>query len=159
MSANKKRSTRTQEIRNSRAFHRYNVGEKFEAGIVLQGTEVKSARLGKAQIAEAFVRIEGPNAILYNAHIDEYAFGNLNNHVPTRPRRLLLHRKQLEQLRHSMEAEGYSLIPIKMYFKGGLIKIAIALCKGKKLYDKREELKKKAHDRDVERAMKDRQRR
>lgn len=157
MSASKNRdSSGFKEVRNSKAFHKYFVGQKFEAGIVLQGTEVKSVRAGKAQITEGFVKIEKGNAILYGTYIDEYAFGSSSNHIPTRPRRLLLHKRELEKLRVATEVGGETIVPIRMYLAHGLVKIEIALCKGKKLYDKREDLKRKVANRETERALKDR---
>lgn len=157
MSASKKRDALGfKEIRNSKAFHKYFVGQKFEAGIVLQGTEVKSIRGGKAQITEAFVKIEKGNAVLYHAHIDEYEFGSDANHNPTRPRRLLLHRREIEKLRKATEVGGETIIPLRMYITHGLVKLEVALCKGKKLYDKREDLKKKVANREAQRALKDR---
>ena len=142
------------EIRNSKASHKYLIGEKFEAGLVLTGTEVKSIRLGKAQLTEAFVRVEKGNAILYHAHIEEYAFGNKQNHNPTRPRRLLLHKKEIKKLQEAIDLEGKTIIPLRMYLKHGLIKVEIALCKGKKLFDKREDLKKKTALREAQRSIK-----
>lgn len=152
--AKKRESTGFKEIRNAKAFHKYFVGQKFEAGIVLKGTEVKSIRAGKAQITESFVRIEKGNAILYNTYIDEYVFGNLYNHIPTRPRRLLLHKKEIVKLKTAVEALGETIIPLRLYIAHGLVKLEIALCKGKKLYDKREDLKKKMAKRETERALK-----
>lgn len=157
MAANKKKTEQPREVRNSKVGRNYFIGDKFEAGIKLTGTEVKSIRSGKAQINESFVRIEkGDKPTLYHAHIDEYAFGNENNHNPTRPRLLLLHKKQIERLKYELEAGGQALIPTKLYFKGGLIKIEIALCKGKKLFDKREDLKRKTQLREAERFVRGR---
>lgn len=151
---NKKGGLSTKEIRNAKAFHKYDVGEKFEAGISLLGTEVKSIRQGKAQISEAFVRIEKGNAILYHAHIQEYDFGNLNNHNPLRPRQLLLHRRELNKLKVAIENEGKTIVPLRIFFRNGLIKIELAICKGKKLYDKREDLKKRTAQMEAQRALK-----
>lgn len=147
------------EVRNSKASHKYFIGQKFEAGIALKGTEVKSIRAGKGQISEAFVRIEAGNGILYNAYIDEYAFGTDSKHNPTRPRRLLLHKKEIEKLRSGVETQGETIVPIRMYLKHGLIKLEIALCKGKKLFDKREDMKRKTASRETERILKDRTKR
>lgn len=160
MSASKKKDQPGfKEIRNSKASHKYLIGDKFEAGIVLKGTEVKSIRQGKAQISEAFVRIEKGNVILYNAHIEEYSHGNIENHAPTRPRRLLLHNKEIEKIQTAVDLEAQAIIPLRMYLKHGLIKIEIALCKGKKLFDKREALKKKTDLREAERSIKQNYRR
>ncbi len=141
------------EVRNRKASHDYFVGETFEAGIVLSGTEVKSIRAGKAQINDAFVRIEGLEAFMYQAHISEYDFGNLNNHNPTRARKLLLHKKEILKLKSATDSGGTSIIPLKMYFKKALVKVLIAVCTGKKLYDKREDIKKNEAMREARRAV------
>lgn len=154
MAAKQQDKERFREVRNSKAGRNFFIGEKFEAGVKLTGTEVKSVRNGKAQINDSFVRIDqGDVPTLYHSHIPEYTYGNRENHNPTRPRVLLLKKKEIDRLKHEMEAGGQALIPTRMYFKGGLIKIEIALCKGKKLFDKREDIKKKDQMRDAERAM------
>lgn len=155
MCAKKKLSPedRFKEIRNSKAAHNYFIGDRFEAGVVLQGTEVKAVREGNAQLGESFCRIEKGQVWLYNSHIGEYSFGNFQNHPPRRKRKLLLHRREINKLIGSVEAGGKSLIPTKMYLKHGLVKIEIALCTGKKLHDKRETLKKKVTMREAEREM------
>ncbi len=154
MAAKKKDTERYREIRNSKAGRNYFIGEKFEAGIKLTGTEVKSLRAGKGQINDSFVRIDkGDVPTLYHAYILEYEFGNRENHNPTRPRVLLLHTKEIERLKHEMEAGGQALVPLRLYFKGGLVKAEIALCKGKKLFDKREDVKKKDQMREAQRAI------
>lgn len=156
MAARKKITTeRYKEIRNGKAFHNYEIGEKFEAGIELKGTEVKSIRMGRAQISEAFARIMKGEAFLFNAHIDEYAFGTCNNHPQNRPRKLLLHKRELLKIQYQMEAGGLAFVPLRMYFRKGLVKIEIALARGKKQYDKRETLKKDMARREADRAMKD----
>lgn len=147
----KKKTERYKEIRNSRAFHDYFVEDCYECGIVLTGTEVKSVREGKAQIADAFVRIEKGQAVLFNAHIDEYGFGSFNNHNPTRTRRLLLHRREINQLMGALNAGGVAVVPLRMYFKEALVKVEIAICKGKKLYDKRASIKEKEAKRETAR--------
>ncbi|CAA6678730.1 MULTISPECIES: SsrA-binding protein SmpB [unclassified Lentimonas] len=144
---------RFKEIRNGKAHHNYFVGDSFEAGIVLQGTEVKAVRAGDAQITEGFCRIEKGECWLYNSHIGEYKFGNFANHPPRRKRKLILHRREIHKIFGAMEAGGKSLIPLRMYLKHGLIKVEIALCTGKKLFDKRETLKKKITMREAEREM------
>jgi len=149
----KKTGERVTEIRNTKVYRNFHVGDKFEAGIALQGTEVKSIRAGRAQINEAFVRIEKERPVLYRAHIDEYAFGNLNNHNPVRPRKLLLHKREILKIRAGLETAGETCIPTRMYLKKGLVKVELALCKGKKLFDKREDLKKKTQMREAERAL------
>ena len=152
--AKSKQQERNKEIRNAKVHHNYFVTETYEAGIVLRGTEVKSVRLGKAQIAESFARIDKGEVFLYNAHISEYAFGNLNNHNPTRPRKLLLNRREIHKILGSIESGGKTLIPTRMYLKHGLVKVELGLCTGKKLHDKRETLKRKIDLREAERAMK-----
>lgn len=142
------------QIRNAKAYHNYFVGQTMEAGVKLQGTEIKSLRAGKGQLSEAFVRIDSDNVpMLYNAHIDEYSHGTDANHKPTRPRQLLLHAKEIRQLRQEMEAGGQALIPTRLYFKEALVKVEIALCKPKKLFDKRDDMKKKVQDRETERML------
>jgi len=153
MSAGPKDSTRFTEIRNPKAFHLYHVGERFEAGIVLRGTEMKSLRQGQAQMADAFVRIENGAPVMHHAHIAEYALGNIHNHPPRRPRKLLLHAREIARLQMAIEAEGYTVAPLRMYFKQGLAKVEIALCKGKKLHDKRETLRRATALREAERAL------
>lgn len=155
MCAKKKSTDRQREIRNSKAHHNYFVGDCFEAGIVLQGTEVKAIRAGDAQISEAFCRVEKGQVWIYNSHIGEYKFGNIQNHPPRRKRKLLLHRREIHKFIGAMEAGGKSLIPLRIYLKHGIIKIEIALCTGKKLHDKRETLKKKITMREAERDMRD----
>lgn len=156
MSAQKKDATRFTEIRNSKALRDYFVDERFEAGIQLKGTEVKSIRAGKAQISDAFARVEKGEVWLYNAHIEQYAFGNIYNHDAKRVRKLLLHRRHIEKIRQALEAGGRALVPLRMYFKDALVKVEVALGTGKKLYDKREDLKKRVIDREIDKAIKSR---
>lgn len=137
----KDKAPRITEIRNRKASHDYFIGETFEAGIALTGTEVKSMRQAKAQIQDAFVRIDRGQAYLYNANISEYDFGNINNHPPTRERKLLLHKNEILKISQEVEKTKSAIVPLKMYFKKGLVKVQIAICKGKKLYDKRQDLK------------------
>jgi len=151
--AKKKSTDHQREIRNGKAHHNYFVGDRFEAGLVLQGTEVKAIRAGDAQISESFCRIEKGQVWLFNSHIGEYKFGNFQNHPPRRKRKLLLHRREINKLVGAIEAGGKSLIPLRIYLKHGLIKIEIALCTGKKLHDKRQTLKKKISMREAEREM------
>ena len=154
MCAKKKSANdRFREIRNGKAHHNYFVGDRFEAGIQLKGTEVKAIRAGDAQISEGFCRIEKGECWLYNSHVGEYRFGNLQNHPPRRKRKLLLRRREIHKLFGAMEAGGKSLIPLRMYVSHGLIKIEIALCIGKKLFDKRDALKKRVVMREAEREM------
>lgn len=144
---------RFKEVRNAKASHNYFVEDRFEAGIVLLGTEVKAIRHGNAQLNDAFCRVEKGQVWLYHAHIGEYKFGNFQNHEPRRKRKLLLHRREIHKLVGAVDAGGKSLIPLRIYLKHGLIKVEIALCTGKKLHDKRETLKKKITMREAEREM------
>ena len=139
-------------VTNSKARRDYHILESFEAGIVLKGTEVKALRAGKAQIADAFARIENDQAWLYNAHIDEYAFGNLQNHQPKAPRRLLLHKSEIRKLFGLASVKGNALVPLSMYWKNGKVKVAIGVGKGKVQFDKREDIKKRDADRELKRA-------
>jgi len=143
MCAQNKETKRYAEIRNPKALHDYFVDERFEAGIQLRGTEVKSIRAGKAQITGAFGRCDNGELWLHNMHIDPYAFGNTQNHEPRRTRKLLLHQHQIRKIAQALEAGGHTVVPLRMYFKEALVKVEMALCTGKKLFDKREDLKKK----------------
>lgn len=155
MAAQKKDTKRYNEIRNSRALRNYTVDERFEAGLQLRGTEVKSIRAGKAQINDAFARVEKGEVWLYNAHIEQYAFGTINNHDAKRIRKLLLHRKDIDKIQLALEAGGgRALVPLRMYFKTALVKVEIALCTGKKLFDRREDMKERVQMREVDQAMK-----
>lgn len=157
MCAKKKDAKRYTEVRNAKALRDFFVEERFEAGIALRGTEVKSIRAGKAQISDAHGRLEKGELWLYGAHIEEYAFGNIHNHDARRVRKLLLHRHQLRKIDQAMKAGVYALVPLRMYFKDALVKVEIGLCTGKKLFDKREDLKKKAEMMEVKKAFKYRQ--
>jgi SsrA-binding protein len=139
-------------LTNSKARRDYHVLETFEAGIVLHGTEVKALRAGKAQICDAFARIENEEAWLYNAHIDEYTHGNLNNHQPKAPRKLLLHRSEIRKLFSLAAVKGNALFPLAFYWKNGKVKVSLAVGKGKAQFDKREDLKKREADRELKRA-------
>jgi SsrA-binding protein len=156
MSAQKKDSARFTEIRNAKALRDYFVDERFEAGIQLRGTEVKSIRAGKAQIGDAFGRIERGELWLHNAHIEQYAFGSVFNHEPKRTRKLLLHAHQVRKIAQALDAGGRALVPLRMYFKEALVKVEVALCTGKKLFDKRDDLKNKAEMREVSKVLKHR---
>ncbi len=154
MSAKKKKADdRYKEIRNAKASHNYFVGDRFEAGMELLGTEVKAIRTGNAQLNDSFCRIEKRQVWLYNSHIGAYEFGNFQNHAPRRKRKLLLHRREIDKLAGAIDAGGKTLVPLRIYMKHGLIKIEIALCTGKKLHDKRETLKRKVVMRETEREM------
>jgi len=140
-------------VTNAKARRDYHILETFEAGIALKGTEVKALRAGKAQIADAFARIENDQAWLYNAHIDEYTFGNRENHQPKAPRRLLLHKSEIRKLFGLASVKGNALFPLSMYWKNGRVKVAIGVGKGKVEYDKREDIKKRESDRELKRAI------
>jgi SsrA-binding protein len=154
MAAKKNDALRHTEIRNAKALRDYFVDERFEAGIQLRGTEVKSIRAGKAQISDAFGRIEKGEVWLHNAHIEQYAFGNIFNHDAKRIRKLLLHRRHIEKIKHALEAGGKALVPLRMYFKEALVKVEVALCTGKQNFDKRDDLKKRAVMQEVNKEMK-----
>lgn len=141
---------------NKKAFHEYFIEERVEAGIMLKGTEVKSLREGKANLLDSYMIVKGSEAFLLNCHISPYRHGNMMNHDPARTRKLLLHKKEIARLQGKAIQKGYSLIPLKIYFKGSHAKVEIGLAKGKKQYEKRESLKKKEADREIERAMKNR---
>lgn len=141
---------------NRKAFHDYSIEETFEAGIILMGTEVKSLRDGKANLKDSYVIIKDTEAFLLNCHISPYTHGNIMNHDPLRTRKLLLHKKEIAKMHGKASQQGYSLIPLKIYFKGSHAKIEVGLAKGKKQYEKRETIKKREADREIERAMKSR---
>ena len=155
MSAQKKKdAVRFTEVRNAKALRDFFVDERFEAGIALKGTEVKSIRAGRAQISDAFGRVEKGELWLHNAHIEQYAFGNINNHDARRTRKLLLHAHQIRKIAQALNAGGRALVPLRMYFKDALVKVEVALATGKKLFDKRETLKKNALTRDLDKSLK-----
>ncbi|ACM21217.1 SsrA-binding protein [Geotalea daltonii FRC-32] len=143
---------------NKKAYHDYFIEEKFEAGMVLKGTEVKSLRNGKANLNDSFALIKNGEAFLHNLHISPYDFGNRENHDPDRMRKLLLHKKEIGKLFGKIREQGYSVVPLRLYFKTGLVKVELGMAKGKKLYDKREDMKKKDMRRDVAVALKERNR-
>lgn len=131
---------------NRQAAHHYHLLERYEAGLVLTGTEVKAARAGKVQLRDGFAEIVGNEAWLCNAHISEYSHGNRANHAPTRRRKLLLHRREIDKLLGKTQNKGLTLIPTKLYLKNGLIKCELALAQGKKLHDKRQAERKKMQE-------------
>ena len=137
---------------NRRAFHDYFVDEKYEAGMVLTGTEVKSIREGRCNLREGYVRIDGNEAWLENVHISPYEQGNLMNHEPLRPRKLLLHRKQIASLIGKVRQKGYTLIPLRVYFTRNRAKVEIGLARGKRQYDKRQAIAERDAKREIERA-------
>ena len=140
---------------NRKASHDYFIEDTYEAGIVLQGTEIKSIRAGRVSLKDAHVRIMNGEAQLINMHIAPYEQGNRYNHDPTRTRKLLLHRHEIDKLLGLVQQKGYAIIPLKLYIKNGFAKILIGLGKGKKQYDKREDLKQKQMKRDIDRAVKE----
>lgn len=140
---------------NKKARFDYSIEETYEAGIVLQGTEIKSLRLGRVNIKDSHARISKGQVYLINLHIAEYEQGNRYNHDPTRSRKLLLHRKEIDKLIGLTQQEGYTLVPLKIYIKNGYAKVLIGLGKGKKKFDKREDMKRKQMKRDADRAVKE----
>jgi len=139
-------------LNNPKARRDYLILETFEAGIVLHGTEVKALRAGKGQISDAFARVENDEVFLYNAHIDEYAQGNIYNHQPKAPRKLLLHRSEIRKLFGLAAVKGNALFPLSFYWKNGKVKVALGVGKGKAQFDKREDLKTREADRELKRA-------
>jgi len=139
---------------NKKAYHEYFVLEQYEAGIVLHGTEVKSLRMGNCSVKEAFIRIEGGEMFVYGMHISPYEKGNIFNKDPLRPKKLLLHKKEINKLVGQMKEQGITLIPLKVYFSGSLVKVEIGLCKGKKIYDKRADIAAKDQKRESQREFK-----
>jgi SsrA-binding protein len=138
-------------LTNPKARRDYRVLETVEAGIVLRGTEVKSLRAGLGQIADAFARVENEEVWLYNAHIDEYTHGNRLNHAPKAPRKLLLHRSEIRKLAAAAAVKGRALVPLSFYWKNGRVKVALAVGEGKQQFDKREDLKRRESERELQR--------
>ena len=143
-------------VQNRKARHNFETLDTFEAGIELQGTEVKSLRLGKANLVDSYARIDKGEIFLHKAHISEYPEGNRFNHDPVRKRKLLLHKSEIHRLRGQVEEKGLTLIPLKLYFKRGRAKVELALAKGKRDYDRRRDLAKRDAKRQVEQALKER---
>ena len=139
---------------NKKAYHDYFVIDKYEAGIELVGTEVKSLRMGKCSIKEAFVRIRDGQTYIYGMNISPYEKGNIFNRDPLRERKLLLHKSEIRKISGLVAQQGYALVPLQVYFRNSLVKVEIGLCKGKKLYDKREDIAKKDQRREAERDFK-----
>jgi SsrA-binding protein len=140
---------------NRKARHDYFIEDEFEAGMVLKGTEVKSVRLGKVNLKDAYAKVDDGEVYVYQVHIGPYPFAYYDNHDPLRKRKLLLHRQEIKRLYSKVNEKGHSLIPLKMYFKGGKVKLSIALAKGKRKYDKREAIKARDEKRDLDRARKE----
>jgi len=139
---------------NRKAYHDYFIQETYEAGVLLLGTEVKSLREGKANLRDSYVIIKEGEAFLLNCHISPYSHGNIQNHDPLRTRKLLLHKGEIDGLWGKVRQKGFTLIPLKIYFKGGRAKVEIGLCKGKRQYEKREAIKRKEAEREIQRHLK-----
>ena len=139
---------------NKKAYHDYFIEDTYEAGIALHGTEVKSVRMGKCSVKESFIRIENGEVIAYGLHISPYEKGNIFNRDPMRPKKLLLHRYEINKISGKIAEKGYTLVPLKVYIKGDLIKVEIGLARGKKLYDKRQDIAKKDQRREAEKEFK-----
>lgn len=151
-----RKGTKKIVAQNRRAHRDYWIEETLEAGIVLQGSEVKALREGRVNIQDGYAQIEGGEVFLVNVHISPYAHGNYFNHDPLRPRKLLLHKREIKRLIGKVQQRGYTLIPLSIYFIRGKAKVELALAKGKKLYDRREELKRKIMEREFEKGYKGR---
>jgi SsrA-binding protein len=143
-------------VNNRAAFHEYHILDKYEAGIALQGTEVKSVMAGRIQLKESYVSIRDGEIWLMNAHVSPYSHGNIANHHPLRTRKLLLHKREIEKLERETTVKGMTLVVTRIYWKNGRIKFEIGVAKGKKLYDKREDLKNRAIEKDTKAQLKER---
>ncbi len=139
---------------NRKAYHDYHIEDTVEAGIALMGTEVKSLREGRVNLKDSYVIMKSGEAYLLNCHISPYSHGNIMNHEPLRTRKLLMHRKEIDRLRGKIEAKGYTLIPLKLYFKGSFAKVEIGLARGKKIFEKRDRIKEREAKREIEKATK-----
>jgi SsrA-binding protein len=157
MAAKPQDSARYTEMRNPKALRDYFIHDKFEAGIKLAGTEVKSIRAGKAQLTDAFARLEKAGVWLYGAYIEEYSHGGPTQHAPRRPRQLLLHASEIRKLRQAVETGGRTIVALRMYFKEALVKVEIATASGKKQYDKRADVKRRELNLEARKALKFRQ--
>jgi SsrA-binding protein len=162
MAGSKKQAKGDPEVqaicRNKRAFHEYEIFDTLECGIVLKGTEVKSLREHAGNLEDAYAKIESGEVWLLNSDIPEYTMGNRLNHKPKRPRKLLLHKREIEKFLGKASQQGYTLIPLRMYFKQGRAKVELAIARGKKLYDKRETQKKAEAQKEIRKSMKERRR-
>lgn len=139
---------------NKKAYHDYFIDAKYETGVCLHGTEVKSIRMGKCSIKESFIRIENGEVWVYGMHISPYEKGNIFNKDPLRPKKLLLHKEEIRKIEVKIKEKGYTLVPLQVYLKGSLVKVEIGVARGKKIYDKREDIAKKDMKREVERDFK-----
>ncbi len=146
-------------LTNPKARRDYHIDHTFEAGIVLHGTEVKALRAGKGQISDAFARVDKDEVWLYNAHIDEYSHGNLQNHAPKAPRKLLLHRSEIDKLFSLASVKGNALVPLAFFWKNNKVKVLLGVGKGKVEFDKRDDIKKRESDREMKRAAMDHRKR
>ncbi|TDQ36998.1 SsrA-binding protein SmpB [Aureibacillus halotolerans] len=146
-----------QIAQNKKAHHDFFIEETFEAGLVLQGTEIKAIRAARVNLKDAFARVQHGEVFLHNMHISPYEQGNIHNHEPLRTRKLLLKRKEISRLIGESQQQGYAIVPLKLYIKNGFAKVLIGLARGKKNFDKRETLKRKEAKRDIERAFKEKQ--
>jgi SsrA-binding protein len=142
---------------NRKAYHDYEIEEVYEAGIVLQGTEVKSLRVGRANLRDSFARVKGDELYLHNVHISPYSHGNIANHEPRRMRKLLLHKAEIKRLMGKVAERGLTLVPLRIYFKGNVAKVELALARGKARYDKRRAIADRDAKRDIDRALRERQ--
>ena len=156
MASNNKGGGRKIIAQNKKAYHDYFVDEKYEAGIALFGTEVKSVRAGTVNLKDSYCTISGGELFALGVHISPYEQGNIFNKDPLRPKKLLMHKREIMRLAGLVSREGYTLVPLSLYFKGSYVKMALGLCKGKKLYDKRDDIAKRDANRVIEREMKDR---
>lgn len=154
----KQKEERKLVANNKKAYHDYFIDETYEAGVVLHGTEVKSLRMGKCSIKESFIRIENGEVFVYGMHVSPYEKGNLFNKDPLRVKKLLLHKYEINKLAGRVAEKGYTLVPLQVYFKEGKVKVEIGLARGKKLYDKREDMAKKDAQREIEKEFKNRNR-
>lgn len=139
---------------NKKAYHDYFILDTYEAGIALHGTEVKSLRMGKCSVKESFIRVESGEVFIYGMHISPYEKGNIFNKDPLRPRKLLLHKAEINKMLRKTKEKGMAIVPLKVYFKGSLVKVEIGLARGKKLYDKRNDIAKKDQQREAQRDFK-----
>jgi SsrA-binding protein len=141
--------------KNPVAYHNYNIEDKIEAGIVLSGTEIKSIRLGKVNLKDSYAGFKNGECFIYSMHVSPYEHGNIFNKDPLRDRKLLLNKREINKLYGKIKQDGYSLIPISLYFKGNIVKLELGIGKGKKLYDKRQDIAKKDAERRIQKAMKE----
>ncbi|HNV00457.1 MAG TPA: SsrA-binding protein SmpB [Candidatus Hydrogenedentes bacterium] len=142
-------------VQNRRARHDYHILEQFETGIALQGTEVKSIRAGQITLKDSYAEVDGGELFLIGVHIAPYEQGNIYNHDPERRRKLLMHKREIVRIGHTIAEKGFTLVPLRVYFKDGRAKVELGLCRGKHTIDKRQTLRKREQDRDVDRALKD----